>query len=81
MNDAGVAYYNNLIDELLNNSIEPIVTLYHWDLPDALEQRGGWLNEETVEHFVNYADVCFKLFGNKVSGLTILFKYLLTLTV
>ena len=63
----GVAYYNKLIDDLLANNIQPLVTLYHWDLPQALQDQGGWLNEDAVlEPFANYSRTCFKLFGNKV---------------
>nr|KAG5708130.1 hypothetical protein BaRGS_002866 [Batillaria attramentaria] len=66
VNQAGVDYYHKLIDELLNNSIQPMVTLYHWDLPDVLEQHGGWLDERTVDSFLEYAEFCFQQFGNKV---------------
>ncbi|XP_025089742.1 lactase-phlorizin hydrolase-like isoform X2 [Pomacea canaliculata] len=66
VNQAGVDYYNKLIDTLLAANIQPMVTLYHWDLPDILEQRGGWLNDETISNFVDYADFCFGKFGDRV---------------
>jgi lactase-phlorizin hydrolase len=63
----GVKYYHNLIDELKKANIEPMITLYHWDLPQALEENeGGWMNESIVERFKDYADFCFNEYGNKV---------------
>ncbi|KAH9494597.1 hypothetical protein Btru_019683, partial [Bulinus truncatus] len=66
VNRLGINYYHRLIAELKANGIEPMVTIYHWDLPQALELKGGWLNEETVNYFRNYADLCFKEFGSEV---------------
>src|SRR5439155_10868470 len=54
----GVDHYDRLIDGLLERGIEPLVTLYHWDLPQALEDDGGWLARDTVEHFAEYAATC-----------------------
>lgn len=72
-NLAAVKHYNLLIDKLLENKIEPIGTLYHWDLPQILqEQYGGWRNETLIELFEDYAAFCFYMFGEKV-------KYWLTM--
>lgn len=56
----------NLINELRANGIEPLVTLYHWDLPQALQDAGGWPNSQIVDVFADYARICFELFGNSV---------------
>lgn len=66
INEMGIDFYNGLIDECLKYGIVPFVTLYHWDLPQSLEEKGGWTNKETIEAFVNYAEVCFKAFGDRV---------------
>ena len=66
INQAGVDVYNNLIDELIANGIEPFVNLYHFDMPIGLFESGGWENREVVEAFVNYARTCFELFGDRV---------------
>lgn len=66
INQKGIDFYNNLIDECLKYGIVPFVTLYHWDLPQNLEECGGWTNKRTVDAFVKYADVCYKAFGDRV---------------
>jgi len=72
INQKGIDFYNNLINELLSYNIEPIVTMYHFDLPYALQQKGGWSNRETIDAFENYARTLFKYFGDRV-------KYWLTI--
>jgi beta-glucosidase len=67
VNHAGIAYYSRLVDELLAAGIEPAVTLFHWDLPQALADRGGWHNRESVEWFGNYASIMFEALGDRVN--------------
>jgi beta-glucosidase len=62
----GVAHYDRLIDGLLERGVEPLVTLYHWDLPQSFEDDGGWLNRDTVERFAEYAATCFDAYGDRV---------------
>ncbi|KAG7639695.1 Beta-glucosidase 29 [Arabidopsis thaliana] len=67
VNKEGVQFYKALIDELIANGIQPSVTLYHWDHPQALEDEyGGFLNPQIIEDFRNFARVCFENFGDKV---------------
>lgn len=66
-NKAGIAFYNALINELEDAGIEPLATLYHWDLPQCLEDEyGGWLSRNVVDDFVEYASTCFAAFGDRV---------------
>ncbi|KAM6460587.1 lactase/phlorizin hydrolase [Liasis olivaceus] len=66
LNPQGVNYYNKLIDSLLDSGIEPMVTLFHWDLPQVLQDLGGWQNENIIGAFTNYAAFCFATFGDRV---------------
>ena len=66
MNPKGLGYYDRLIDLLLERHIRPFVTLYHWDLPLALEDKGGWLNDDTARWFGDYADLAFRAFSDRV---------------
>lgn len=72
VNAKGLEFYGNLIGECRKYGIEPIVTMYHFDLPYCLEEKGGWLNRDTINAFVNYAKVLFEHFGREV-------KYWLTI--
>lgn len=71
-NAAGADFYNRLIDALLEADIEPFLTLYHWDLPQALQDRGGWYNRDTAMRFADYAAEAAQLFGDRVSKWTTL---------
>lgn len=67
VNEKGITFYENLINELIAHNIEPIVTLYHWDLPQALQDEyGGWESRQIIEDFTNYSVELFKRFGDKV---------------
>jgi len=67
VNAAGLDYYDRLVDELLANGVEPFPTLYHWDLPQALEDEGGWPVRDTVEAFAEYVEVVVARLGDRVS--------------
>lgn len=66
LNQAGVDYYVNILDALKAKNIKAFVTLYHWDLPQHLEDQGGWLNRETAYKFQDYADKISTAFGDRV---------------
>ncbi|XP_065633451.1 beta-glucosidase 17 isoform X3 [Quercus suber] len=71
VNQQGVKFYNELINELLYNGIQPLVTLFHWDTPQALEDEyDGFLSTNIVNDFYHYADFCFKEFGDRVKNWT-----------
>jgi beta-glucosidase len=66
VNTKGLAFYDRLIDSLLERDILPFVTLYHWDLPLELENKGGWLNDDTARWFGDYSDLMFRAFCDRV---------------
>ena len=66
-NAAGLAFYDRLLDELLESGIAPMATLFHWDLPQPLEDDGGWLNRETAERFAEYATLVGMRFADRVA--------------
>jgi beta-glucosidase len=67
VNTAGLDFYDRFVDELLENGIEPFATLYHWDLPQPLEDRGGWPVRDTVEAFAEYVEVVAERLGDRVT--------------
>ncbi|MFC7546151.1 family 1 glycosylhydrolase [Plantactinospora sp. GCM10030261] len=65
-NADGLAFYDRLVDELLSHGIDPVATLFHWDLPQALEDRGGWLTRDTAQRFAGYADMVAERLADRV---------------
>jgi len=72
VNSKGIDFYQRVIDECLERGLEPWITLYHWDLPQALEDRGGWKNREVVDWFSEYVLLCAKTFGDRVKNWMVL---------
>ncbi len=66
INEKGIDFYNRMIDTCLNLGIEPWAMLYHWDLPQMLDNRGGWMNRDIVEWFSEYSDLCSRRFGDRI---------------
>lgn len=67
VNEKGIQFYSDLIDELLENDIEPYITLFHWDYPHELYKRGSWLNPESVKWFADYARLVAERFSDRVT--------------
>lgn len=67
-NRAGVAFYDQLLDELLAAGIRPMVTLYHWDTPEPLQRAGGWLNRDTAYRLADYAYLAGEAFGDRIEN-------------
>ena len=70
MNPAGLDFYDRLVDELLEAGIRPFPTLYHWDLPQVLEDGGGWTSRDTAAAFAEYVEVVAARLGDRVSDWT-----------
>jgi beta-glucosidase len=66
LNHAGLDFYQRLLDALLEAGIRPLATLYHWDLPQALQDKGGWVNRDTARYFADYASALFEKLGDRV---------------
>ena len=66
INEAGLAFYDRLIDSLIASGIEPWLCLYHWDLPQALQENGGWANRDCAQWFADYTDVIARRYGDRV---------------
>jgi beta-glucosidase len=71
-NSKGLDFYSRLVDGLLEADIRPLLTLYHWDLPQALEDAGGWPNRETADRFADYAEIVAHALGDRVQHWTLL---------
>ena len=72
VNEKGVDFYRRLVDELLEAGIRPWLTLYHWDLPQALQERGGWASRDTADHFTEYVLTMHDALGDRVNVWTTL---------
>src|SRR3989440_3677954 len=68
VNARGLDFYDRLVDALLAKGIQPFATLYHWDLPLALQNEGGWVNRDTASAFADYAEIVAKRLGDRVAG-------------
>ena len=71
VNRAGLDYYDRLVDELLANGIEPFPTLFHWDLPQWVQDAGGWANREVIGTFAEYADTVVRSLGDRIGTWTV----------
>ena len=67
VNRRGLDFYERLVDALLERGIQPMLTLYHWDLPAGLDRLGGWLNPDSADWFTDYAGVLFRALDDRVN--------------
>lgn len=67
INIKAVEFYNNVINEMINNGVEPFINLFHFDMPMELQKIGGWENRQVVDYYAEFAKTCFELFGDRVS--------------
>ncbi len=70
VNPKGIQFYHDVIDECIKNDVEPFVTIYHWDLPQSLEEKGGWQNRKTCDAYNHFAEVVMKEYNGKVKSWT-----------
>ena len=68
LNQKGLDFYDRLTDACLEKNIVPWITLYHWDLPQALEEKGGWCNRDIIHYFSRYSEVVLKRLGDRVKN-------------
>lgn len=68
VNQAGIDFYNKVIDKCIKEGVEPWITCYHWDLPQTLEDKGGWSNRDSIQWFEEFVDVSTKAFGDRVKN-------------
>jgi beta-glucosidase len=68
VNQKGLDFYHKVIDECMEQNIEPWITLYHWDLPQTLEDKGGWTKRDILGCFIDYVDTCTRTYGDKVKN-------------
>lgn len=66
VNEAGLAFYDRLVDAMLEEGIEPYATLFHWDLPQVRQEAGGFANRETIKHFIDYVDAVTRRLGDRI---------------
>ena len=72
VNQAGIDFYNKVIDKCIKEGVEPWITCYHWDLPQTLEDKGGWSNRDSIQWFEEFVDVSTKAFGDRVKNWMVL---------
>jgi len=72
VNQKGIDFYHRVIDQCLDNNIQPWLTLYHWDIPQILQDKGGWMNRDVIEWFSEYTDLITKSYGDKVKDWIVL---------